>query len=184
MTDQVIACIRVGTHHSIKKVVRLRDCVAENLDVPCTVACFTDQPDVCDGVIFIDITDMELTGHWARLLLFEPGWRGQARVIFFDLDIAIVGNITPLTTVPGEFTICEDPRSPYGYHSDVMVIGGGMAGFVWSHFNAQQEALMQKHTVNACIEALYPSAALLQDLMPKGFFFDRRGKTATGSVGL
>jgi hypothetical protein len=160
MAEPIIACVRGA--HSLDTVAEFRDAVARNINVPYTLVCFTDQPQCCDAVNFLDITGMGLPGEWGRLMLFEPSWREQSMVIYFDLDLAIIGDITPLTTVPGEFATTTD--------QSVMVIGGGMAGFVWTSFAARQEELMRRHGTTACISALYRSPPLLRHLLPRGFF--------------
>jgi len=96
-------------------------------------------------VAFVDISAMKLTGWWNRMALFEPQWRGRSKIIFLDLNTTVVGPLLPLWNVPGEFAIYEnDPRMtghPGKYNSSVMVIGGGMAGFVWSKFDAHRVEL-------------------------------------------
>ena len=173
MAEPIIVCIHTDPFY-FYTVGRLRDMVARHLKQPCMMVCLTDQPEQCDGVVFIDIKEMALPGQWAKMLLFEPDWRGQHKIIYFDLDTVIINDITPLMAVPGEFAICENRlRIPSRYSSSVMVIGGGMAGFVWASFNKRREALMQEHQSHeACIEALVPDAAILQRLLPKGFFID------------
>jgi hypothetical protein len=86
--------------------------------------------------------------------------------------------------VPGEFAIQESPvrrlmvnvAYPCKYNSSVMVIGGGMAGFVWKRFEARSTDYMRVHERygdQAAIEALYPDAPFLQDMLP-GFFCNYR----------
>jgi hypothetical protein len=99
------------------------------------------------------------------MLLFEPTWRGRSRIVYFDLGVAIAGDLSPLQRVPGELAICEK------YDASVMVIGGGMAGFVWDGFDRQSAMLMAEHErAETVIAWLYPDAPFLQRLMPKGFF--------------
>lgn len=162
MAEPLVVCIRTDAGSSIEAVAELRDGLAQHLHEPHLLTCLTDQPGDCDGVMFIDIREMGLPGSWAKLLLFEPQWRGLHRIIFFDLDVTIVGDLAPLAAVPGEFAT---------YGTSVMVIGGGMAGFVWSRFDAQRQQLMARHGGGgACIAALYPHPPQLKRLLPKGFF--------------
>lgn len=160
MADPFIACVRAG--HTLDAVAEFRDAIERNIIGAYTLVCLSDQPEVCDGVIFIDTSQMDLPGQWARLLLFEPSWRGQSKVIFFDLDLAIIGPITPLTIVPGEFATTDD--------QSVMVIGGGMCEFVWTSFIARQAELMRRRTAEDCIRLLYPHGPRLQNMVPRGFF--------------
>jgi hypothetical protein len=183
----IVACVRTGTVYSFDYVTKLRNMVGRHLRRPYSMVCLTDQPDRCEGVEFIDITAAGLPGWWAKLLLFEPTWRNHNRVIYVDVDTVIIGDLSPLADVPGEFAICENftrlltkPSYPCRYNSSVMVIGGGMAGFVWDRFAKHSKSLMEEHARygdQACIEALYPDAPFLQRLLPKNFFFNYRQLT-------
>jgi hypothetical protein len=157
--EPIIACIR-GLH-TLDAVATFRDDVALCLLQPHTLVCFTDRPGACDAVNFIDTTEVDLPGEWARLLLFEPTWRGQSRVIYFDLDLSIVGDLTPLTTVPGEFHTTMD--------QSLMVIGAGMAGFVWTTFAEKGAAMRRQISARAAVNLLYPRAPNLRHVLPGGF---------------
>jgi len=190
MADPILACVRTGTVYPMKYVINLRNAIYRYMPKPYSIICFTDQQDRCEGVEFIDIGGLGLLGlggWWAKMILFSTEWRGQRKVIYLDLDTVLVNDIAPLAAVPGEFAICEsftrlagNRAYPCKYNSSVMVIGGGMAGFVWSRFEAQREALLKKHERygdQACIEELYGDAPFLQSLVPVGFFLNYRHLT-------
>jgi hypothetical protein len=176
MTDLIVACVRTGSAYDFGFVMQLRDMVAEHLKQPHTIVCLTDQRERCSGVAFVDVAALSLPGSWAKLALFEPMWRDQAKVLYLDLDTRIKGNLAPLADVPGEFAILESPAraiTPCRFDSSVMLIGGGMCEFVWRGFERRRAALMTRHAyygVNGVIETLYPSAPTLQRLLPKVFF--------------
>lgn len=151
--EPFIACVREA-RHSLQDVANLRDAASRHLSMPHAVVCFSDQPEACEGVIFVDTSRMGLPGQWAKLLLFEPTWREFSPVIYFNLDVVIMRDLTPLVTVPGEFTTTLD--------QSVMIIGGGKAGFVWERFEKWRLDLMRCHTPRTCIEALYPRARRLR----------------------
>jgi hypothetical protein len=188
MTDLIVACVRTGTKYSIDYVVKLRNMVNRHLHQPYRMVCLTDQPDRCGGVHFIDISAIGLNGWWAKMLLFEPQWRGLAKVIYLDLDTVLIRDIGALAAVPGELAICENftrlltnPDYPCKYNSSVMVIGGGMGQFIWFAFNQNGAELMKqydRHGDQRCIEYLYPAATLLQNVLPKGFFCNYRQLTS------
>jgi hypothetical protein len=162
MTGLIIACIRAGTAYSLDHVRRLREAVRLHLKRPYIMVCLTDQPERCEGVSFIDITEVGLTEPWAKLLLFEPSWREGHKVIYFDLHLDITGDITLLADVPGEFAI----------HDNVMVIGAGMASYIWTTFDrvrAEEGLCVARNDMHA-IRMLCPDAAHLQRMLPKGFF--------------
>jgi hypothetical protein len=170
----IVACVRTGTRYGFEYVTRLRNMVARHLKAKHTMFCLTDQSERCDGVAFVDIGVIGLEGWWGKMVLFEPMWRGMDKVIYLDLDTVIINDISPLTNVPGEFAICERFMvHRCRYDSSVMVIGGGRASFIWTAFERRLEELLARHSRDgdkACIEELYPTAQLLQHLLPKDFF--------------
>lgn len=187
MSELIFACVRTGEVYPFEYVTKLRNMVQRNAPSPYRFVCLTDQPERCYGIDFIDVTQTNFTGWWAKMLLFEPLWRGTSKVVYLDLDTVIVRDIGLLTKVPGEFAICENftrlltnPDYPCKYNSSVMVIGAGMGNFIWHGFLQRKDELMKtyaRHGDQRCIEELYPSAAFLQHVLPKGFFCNYRQLT-------
>ena len=156
--DLIVATVYTGG--DFERVRRWRDGVWGHLKKPPSLICLTDQPGWCEGVVFIDITEAGLKGPWLQMMTFEPQWRGGAKIIFLDLDIRIVGDLAPLARVPGEFAICAGEGGRYD--ARVMVIGGGMAGFVWTRFDTSRDLMMRRQlTPAAAIEEIYPGAQVL-----------------------
>ena len=160
MTDLIVACVGDG---DIGRLRRWRDEVGAHLDLKHRLICLTNHPEECEGMVCVDISEVRLPGPWATMLLFEPQWRGRSKIIFLDLDIAPVGDLGPLARVPGEFAICAGEDG--GYDARVMVIGGGMAGFVWAAFDTRRDEMMARHRTPAdALAAIYPGAPLLRGL--------------------
>ncbi len=165
--DVIYAMVRTG--EPFASVTKLRDGIMRHARQPYGIVCLTDQPERCEGVEFIDITEARLPGQWAKMLLFEKTWRGRSRIVALDLDVDVAGDLSPLQDVPGEFAIYG--KRDGGYDPSVMVIGAGMASFVWERFEKQSSMLMAEGAqVQAVIEFIYPVAPFLQRLVPKGFF--------------
>lgn len=145
----------------VERLRRWRDNVWPHLALPHRLICLTQEPGDVEGVVCIDITELRLPGPWAAMMMFEPQWRGRSKIIFLDLDIRVHGDLAPLARVPGEFAICESEGRRYD--ARVMVVGGGMAGFVWTAFDTRRDEMMARHsTPAAAIEAIYPGAPLLK----------------------
>jgi hypothetical protein len=183
--DLIVACVRTGSKFNFEYVTKLRNMVQRNLrKVDYRMVCLTDQPELCEWVDFVNVTEVGLQGWWAKMILFEPRWRGRSQIIYFDLDTVIAGDVTQLASVPDEFAILEspvrtrgNPSYPCKYNSSVMVIGPGRCAHVWEHFDKKRSQLMLKHDRygdQAAIEEIYPDAAILNRLMPKGFFHNYR----------
>jgi hypothetical protein len=182
----IVACVRTGTAFEFGYVVKMRNMVARHMHRPYTMFCLTDQPERCDGVTFLDVEEIGLKGWWAKVILFAPEWRGLHKVVYCDLDSVIINDITPLADAPGEFSIMESPVRragidyPCKYNSSVMVIGGGQCSFVWSHFDARRDWMMERcgrYGDQRAIELLYPEALFLEPLMPRDFFCNYRHLT-------
>lgn len=187
MSDLIVACVRTGDAYPFHYVTKLISMVGRHLKLPHSFVCLTDQAQRCDGATFVDVREIGLPGWWAKMVLFEPTWRQRSQIIYIDLDTVIVGDLSPLVGVPGEFAICEsftrlagNTGYPCRFNSSVMMIGGGQCAFVWERFERQRGRLMEKHQPygdQAAIEELYPDALLLQRFVPKGFFLNYRHLT-------
>jgi hypothetical protein len=187
VSDPIVACVRTGTAYSFDYLARLRNMVARHLRRPYIFACFTDQPEMCDDVVFYNVTELGLPGWWSKMMVFEPIYRGHSQIIFFDLDTVICGDLSPLLGVPDEFAILESPVRRHGnlnypckFNSSCMVIGAGRAAFIWKRFEKDRDYLMAKHHRygdQAAIEELYPDAAILNERVPPNFFLNYRDLT-------
>jgi hypothetical protein len=183
----IVACVRTGIKYPFAYVEKLRNMVARHMPQPYEMVCLTDQRERCEGVTFIDVLTIGLVGWWAKMILFEPAWRGRSQIIYFDLDTVIVGDIAQLVGVPDEFAILEspvrvagNPSYPCKYNSSVMVVGSGRCAHVWQAFDRRRSRLMLEHDRygdQAAIQELYPDAGILNRLMPKGFFLNYRNLT-------
>jgi hypothetical protein len=187
VADPIVACVRTGSLYPFDYVTKLRNMVARYMPQPYTFVCLTDMPQRCERVVFVDVREMGLQDWWAKLILFEPGWRGRSQIIYLDLDTVIIGDLAPLKGVPDEFAILASPvrlagnqKYPCAYNSSVMTIGGGQCGFVWQRFDKHRAHLINKHKIygdQAAIEELYPRATFLNGIMPFQFFLNYRNLT-------
>ena len=176
MSETIVACLRIGVRCCFDRVTTLRNKIARHFPREHTLVCLTDQPERCSGVAFVDISAIGLVGWWNKMVVFEPMWRERSKVIFLDLDVDVIGDISPLADVPGEFSIISQKDVAARYNPAVMVIGGGMGNFIWSAFERRRDLLMldHRHTGPAtCIEQLYPSAQSLQKFVSQDFFDTR-----------
>lgn len=171
MDSLVVACVR-GADWSIVRVKELRDVVERWMSHPHEMVCLTDQPERCDGVSFVDISAMELTGWWMRMALFEPQWRARRKIIHLGLDVVVGGDLSPLAGVAGEFAIAGNYIGRGRFDSNAMVLGSLLGPIIWKRFDRGRNLLMSeyKNCGNSCIEALYPDAELLQRCVRAGFF--------------
>jgi hypothetical protein len=124
-------------------------------------------------VAFVDISAMKLTGWWNRMALFEPQWRAGSKGVYLGFDAAVTGDLAALADVPGEFAILSQKDVAGRYNPDVMVLGSRMGNFIWHGIERRRDLHLINHArfgPASCIEELYPSAPLLQRMLPPDFF--------------
>lgn len=121
-----VACVKWGSKYPADWVNRLACGVQRNLTLPHRMICYTDDP------IGVQCETRELpaglTGWWNKLWLFQEP---REAMLFFDLDVVIVGNLNALTQFNG-FTIVKDGWQK-GYNSSVMFLKGDLT-HVWEQF--------------------------------------------------
>lgn len=128
----LICCVKVGTKYGSEYVLRLRDAVARHLPVPHRFVCFTDDP--VDGVECFS-PPADLPGWWSKIGLFKL----KLPLIYFDLDVVITGDLSPLLDWQG-FSAIKDWWQP-GINSSVMKLSGKET-HVWENFDPK---LMRKY---------------------------------------
>jgi hypothetical protein len=188
MSDLIVVCVRSGTKFGFEYVTKLRNMVARHMSRPYVFVCLTDMMDRCEGMVFVSIKEIGLHGWWCKFLVFEPAWRASSQIIYLDLDTVVIGDLAQLADVPHEFAILESPVRTHGiksypckFNSSVMTIAGGRCGFMWERFDRRRSTMMLEHDRygdQKAIEELYPDAAILNRLMPKGFFVNYRDLTS------
>jgi len=129
-----VCCVRTGRKYSRDYVAILHDMVSRNLSTPHHFWCLTDDPESIHPEIGIIPADPELKGWWQKVNLFNPHmpWKpGEDRVLYFDLDVAIVGRLEEMAETPG---IIRDWNNPE-YNSSVMCWDAGDHLNAWLKFN-------------------------------------------------
>lgn len=122
----LICCVKTGTKYGDEYVRRLQRGVSRHLSdhAEHVFTCFTDSP--VEGVLCEDLP-AGLPGWWAKLGLFKL----REPLIYFDLDVVVTGELTPLLEWDG-FGIIRDWWQP-GFNSSVMKLTGN-EGPVWDQF--------------------------------------------------
>ena len=159
----IIACVCVGERYGDEYVTRLRDGVARNLKDEHRFVALTDRQ--IEGVECVPVPPM-LEGWWAKLWLFAPGvFPDGSRVLYFDLDTVITGNLSAHAAYAGDFAILRDFYRPLGMGSAVMSWVAGACDDIWDQwlcFGAPRFAGGDQKW----IEIARPNADRWQDMMP------------------
>lgn len=105
-----ILCLKWGTKFSPTYVNRLYNAVSRNLTVPFQFHCLTEDSTDLDSDIVIHPLPHKLpgAGWWQKLYMFSDEVDIQGRILFFDLDTLITGNIDHLTCRTEPFVCLQD----------------------------------------------------------------------------
>lgn len=128
-----IAAVQIGNYCGLGKeyVAQLFNGVKRNLQGEYRFACMTDDPSTLpDGVTLLPPTT-GLQGWWNKVALFKPGtFPDGDRVLYFDLDQVIIGDIGGFAKYRGRFAAVWDFYQPY-MNSSVMSWQAGTLAHIW-----------------------------------------------------
>ena len=115
-----IACVlsQHGKDYDNSHVARLQKQVADYIKQPYQFICLRDSP---------------FPGWWAKLSLFEPR-RFAGRVLYFDLDVTIVGDLDIVADYPSGFVGAKDALTG-GVNTSVMAWDAGTQDHIYKKFS-------------------------------------------------
>ena len=140
-----VATVFAGTKYTQDYVKRLELAVSKHLTIPHRFVCLTDQPDELDCETLPIPLDLE--AWWGKVALF--GDLIPERILFFDLDTVIVGNIDDFARYEGDLAIIRPFYRNSGFASGVLNIGPGAHRNVWHLFRKSPERAIQFCAENA-----------------------------------
>ena len=162
MERLTVACVyKTGGVYTREYVNRLRHSVAANLHWPHQWVCLSDDPEVATHALHEN-----LPGWWSK---FELMTLTGGRVLYFDLDTVIHGDITPLAYVE-RLTLLRDFYRPDGLGSGLMMLPEADRERMWEHWEKSPHGHMGRFAIEgdqAVMEQLWlDTAARWQDIMP------------------
>jgi len=94
----VVCVLRSGGDFNPKDVVNLKNMLDKNISIPYEFYCLTDLVGVNWDAGTFNLLPLvyNYRGWWSKMELFRPDLFEENRVVFFDLDTIIVGNIDDL----------------------------------------------------------------------------------------
>lgn len=132
-------CLKAGTAYGPEYVNILFDMVSRNLPAGTyRFSCLTDDPTGIGPGIGIMPLPADLETWWGKLYLFRPGaFPDGTRVVFFDLDTLVVGNIGKLVQYSGPFATLNDFYQPHRVGPAVMMWeAGNYTTSIWEEWVA------------------------------------------------
>lgn len=135
-----VYCVYWGDKYAPDYVPRLRDQVHKHLSIPHEFRCITDHE-------FWDVDSItpacDYPGWWQKVSLFKPDYLPTGASMFLDLDVSIVGSLSPLAELAlnAEPDVLHCPKNwaqsgHGGCQSSVMMWYGG-CNVIWDEFNPE-----------------------------------------------
>lgn len=162
----VASVLKLGGIYTPEWVDKLAAAVAEHMPAGTRYdfVCLSDDPSVETGrVRWIPLRD-DLPGWWSKLELFRPGLF-DGRVIYFDLDTLVLGDLSELVAYRGAFAGLRDFIYPARLQTAVLAWYAGVADVVYERF---RPTVMQERGMwsdQPWIDQCVPGAERLQDHM-------------------
>jgi len=92
-----VLCVRFGSKYGPEYVEKLRNMVSRHLTEPYKFYCLTDDSKPIDGVISIVQPNRGFARPWwHKVHMFDPSLNLEGRILYFDLDVVIHGNLDVL----------------------------------------------------------------------------------------
>jgi hypothetical protein len=147
-----ILCVKYGSKYGLEYLERLRNMIARNITVPYKLFCLTDDPRSVEGVHTIHQPSAGYSKlWWQKVHMFDPRLPLQGRILYFDLDVVICGNIDKMTQNLGNnfMGIQDFNRKFYPswkmLNSSVMSWVHGEHSEIWFNFNQNPKVAMRMH---------------------------------------
>src|SRR5258708_1489442 len=164
-----VCCVRQGERYGPEYVRRLYAAVRRNITAGTEgrFVCFTDQPDELPDAIEMRALPEGVVGWYNKLYLFKVGLFDEGdRILYFDLDTVIVGDLDAIAAYDGEFAILRDFYSPLCVQSSVMAWRAGFG----TDILAEWEAAVYPDIMGgdqAWIYSGYPIFTTCQSILPR-----------------
>jgi len=138
-----VVCVKQGDKYGPEYVNRLASMVRCNSSAPPRFVCFTENPaGLAADVEHQPLPADELTGWWNKVALFKVGLPGvSGRILYFDLDVVITGDLDPLLHHGGDFVIMDNDYVP-GFNTSVFLLDTGTRSEIWENFTPEKGAGM------------------------------------------
>lgn len=129
-----VVCIRADSKYQADYVNNLFHMVKRFLPIPYRFICFCGLTEgIGPEVECLPLPD-NLQGWWNKISLFKRNIGLEGKILFLDLDVVIVDDITPLATYDADFIIIKDWWNNE-YNSSVFLLKVGARHQVWEAFN-------------------------------------------------
>jgi hypothetical protein len=151
--ERIVLCMKWGTKYGPEYVNRLFGMARRHLRGDFRFVCLTDSDQgVRAEVQCLPLPSLELAPGadrgWPKLTTFLADLHGlRGRALFLDLDVVVVGDLTPFFELPGAFYIIKDWKRPWRVtgNSSVYRFEIGAHADVLQHFIDHQAEVRRRH---------------------------------------
>ena len=166
-----IATVQVGNYEDrgAEYLAKLFDGIRRNMprDIDYRCVCLTDDP----GTLPADVEAIEppsgIAGWWNKLALFkEDVFAPGERVLYFDLDTLIIGDLRDFARYSGTFAALSDPYHPQHIGSAVMAWEAGRLDHVWRIWHGAGRPQFDRNGDQRFIESMQPTVDRWQERFP------------------
>lgn len=151
----------------------LQNMVARHLSIPHWFVCLSNED--IPGVDTIAIPS-DLDGWWIKLALFHPEIDLGDDCLFFDLDTVIIGDISDLLKIPGDFCALQSRmrRADGSFRmSSAVMRWRRRPTEVWTFFSQKgHEYDLSRDDQTVIWLGLQKTWTPMQEYLPKGFFVE------------
>ena len=152
-TERTVLCMKWGTKYGPEYVDRLYGMVQRHLPGDFDFVCLTDNAEgVRAEVTCLPLPTFDLAPGadrgWPKLTTFKADLHGlHGRALFLDLDVVVVGDMTPFFELPGDFLIIKDYKRPWRVtgNSSVYRFNIGAHADVLQHFIDHQAEVRARY---------------------------------------
>lgn len=135
----VVCVLKSGGDFTVDYVSRLKNMIKRNTTIPHDFICFTDMNVNIEGCITIPLQN-NFSGCWSKIEMFRPKLIKSKRIIYFDLDTVITGQIDDILSVNGNF-IGLRPWNRNNFNKGIFASGmmawknDGSYSYIYHNFN-------------------------------------------------
>ena len=132
-----VVCFKWGPKFGAEYVNNLYHGVQRNTTVEHRFICYTDDPEgvECETRPFL----VDLPVWWYIIGLTNPSHNHSEKVVYFDLDTVITGNIDHILTLQKPFATISDFGWPQGLQTAFIMYNRETGRKIWKHFTSKYE---------------------------------------------
>lgn len=134
-----VVCLKWGDKFSADYVNNLFSGIERNTTTPFKFHCFTDDfAGILENIQCHKLPELDITGWWYKLWLFsnEVPFESGERIMFFDLDTIVTGNIDDILEYDCPADLCglRNFYHPTRFASGLLMWRHGTQSHIWNNF--------------------------------------------------